>query len=357
MDTQPPGSSGRADDGPEADLYSVLGVPAEADLQQIRRAYRRRVRDSHPDRGGSAAQFQRVRHAFEVLGDDESRTAYDRSLRRRSAGGGDDDEDDRTGWGGYGRGTFTAGTRGSSAGAERTGGHRPSGAAHLPPVYVPDLSEPEPLSLTLTSQRVHGDLSPAGLGGLFSGGPSRRAQRSVEMVDRLVLSELPAARLFHDVSLAAPEVDRRGRPRVSRSAPRAELVLVCGDAIVVAAVVEVPAATASWDGRTLRAAGRAMTVPDVVDQARTLRATLTRRLAEAGREVALSIHGQVFLVSPDGSPMSPVVETLGSGTATPQATARAAKSVVAALAASERANHIDRHLLAALRDQLVRPDD
>lgn len=355
MDTQPPGSSGRDDHGPETDLYSVLGVPAEADLQQIRRAYRRRVRDSHPDRGGSAAQFQRVRRAFEVLGDDESRAAYDRSVRRGSAGD-DSDEDDRTDWGGYGRGTFTAGARGSSQGAERTGGHRPSGRAHLPPVYVPDLSVSEPLSLTLTSQRIHGDLSSGGFGGLFSAGASRRTRAAVELVDRMVLGELPTARLFHDVSLAAPATDRRGRPKVAKSAPRAELVVICGDALVVAAVVEVPSATASWDGARLRAGGRTMSLPDVGGQARELRRTLARRLAESGREVTLSVHGQVILTSPDGSPMSPVVETIGSAAAPPRAAGRAAKAMVAALAASQQAEVVDRHLMAALRDQLVRPD-
>ncbi|WP_435064423.1 ferredoxin Fer [Halobaculum sp. EA56] len=46
--------------------YEVLGVDADADDTEIERAYRRRVKEAHPDRGGSAAEFQRVREAYEA---------------------------------------------------------------------------------------------------------------------------------------------------------------------------------------------------------------------------------------------------------------------------------------------------
>ncbi|MXR40384.1 DnaJ domain-containing protein [Halobaculum sp. WSA2] len=46
--------------------YAVLGVEADADDTEIERAYRRRVKEAHPDRGGSAEEFQRVRAAYEA---------------------------------------------------------------------------------------------------------------------------------------------------------------------------------------------------------------------------------------------------------------------------------------------------
>ncbi|MDR8018121.1 J domain-containing protein [Nesterenkonia aerolata] len=377
MATQSRGPSDRSDDGghrhddhPErtGTLYDVLGISPAADAQQIRRAYRRRVRDSHPDLGGSSAQFQQVQHAFDVLNDESARADYDRSLREAGSespgAAGAAYRDDRSDWGGYGRGTFTAGARGSGQGTERTGDYRPSGMAHQPPVYRPELSDTVPLSLTLTSQRVHGEIAGGGLAGLFGGGSERRLQRMSHLLERHVLGELPAARLFQDVTLAVPQLDRKGRPKRSQSAPRAEQVVVCGDVLVVVGSVEVPATTASWDGRVLRSGGRSVTVPDVVAQARMLREVLLRRDDRADGRTddrtdghrPLSVHGQVVLLAPDGSLMSPVVETIGHGAAAPGAAARAMKNIVAALAASPQANVVDRHLLATLREQLVRPD-
>jgi hypothetical protein len=68
------GAGGRAGDaadaGPDvsaAAASEVLGVDADADAEEIRRAYRRRVKETHPDLGGSEAAFRRVRRAYERL--------------------------------------------------------------------------------------------------------------------------------------------------------------------------------------------------------------------------------------------------------------------------------------------------
>jgi len=59
------------------DLYGELGVPADADVAAIRKAYRRRALDVHPDHGGSPAQFAVVKRAVDVLSDPERRRKYD----------------------------------------------------------------------------------------------------------------------------------------------------------------------------------------------------------------------------------------------------------------------------------------
>lgn len=348
--TNPTGSS-------SSDFYSVLGVASDADQKTIRAAYRRRMRQTHPDQGGSAEEFHRVQEAWETLGSEESRSAYD-----RARGGGADpagltaEEDFGLNGGTYARGrTWTASASGTahSPSGRRGGTSKPSGAALKPPVYEPGLSSPEPLSLPLTSQRVHGEFASRGL---FGGGRTqRRHRRSIELLTKHVLDELPAARLFNDVHLDPVTADRKGRRRAPRGSERAEHVMVCGDALVVLGVQEVPASAASWDGRTLRAAGRAMTLPNLAAQARLLRETLTQRLAaEYGREPALTISHQMMLLSSDGSLLSPVVE--GSAGNAPLAAGRAVRRVLAELAVSERANVVDRHLLATLRDQLATPD-
>ena len=58
--------------------YDVLGVAADAGDEDLRRAYRLRLRATHPDTGGDAAAFVQVQRAWELVGTPESRAAYDR---------------------------------------------------------------------------------------------------------------------------------------------------------------------------------------------------------------------------------------------------------------------------------------
>ena len=44
--------------------FAELGVPVGASLEEVRRAYRRRVKEVHPDQGGDEAAFRRVREAY-----------------------------------------------------------------------------------------------------------------------------------------------------------------------------------------------------------------------------------------------------------------------------------------------------
>lgn len=58
--------------------YDILGVPRNAPPNEIRQAYLRLARETHPDKaGGSSEAFQRVTEAFEKLNDVASRKAYD----------------------------------------------------------------------------------------------------------------------------------------------------------------------------------------------------------------------------------------------------------------------------------------
>jgi curved DNA-binding protein CbpA len=60
-----------------ASPYEVLGVSPSVTDEELRRAYRRKLRQSHPDVGGSAASFHAVQVAWERIGSPESRAAYD----------------------------------------------------------------------------------------------------------------------------------------------------------------------------------------------------------------------------------------------------------------------------------------
>jgi curved DNA-binding protein CbpA len=47
--------------------YDVLLVAPDADEEEIERAYRERVKEAHPDQGGSVEEFRAVREAYETL--------------------------------------------------------------------------------------------------------------------------------------------------------------------------------------------------------------------------------------------------------------------------------------------------
>lgn len=64
---------------PKADLYAEVGVPRDADDKAIRRAYRRRAKQVHPDAGGTAEAFERLQFAHLVLTDQRRRAEYDRT--------------------------------------------------------------------------------------------------------------------------------------------------------------------------------------------------------------------------------------------------------------------------------------
>src|SRR5699024_7456175 len=49
-----------------------------ADDDALRKAYRLRLRETHPDTGGQAALFIQVQRAWELIGTPEARDAYDR---------------------------------------------------------------------------------------------------------------------------------------------------------------------------------------------------------------------------------------------------------------------------------------
>ena len=60
-----------------SDLYRVLGVGRGAAQDDLRRAYRRKAKTSHPDSGGSVGAFGEIATAYAVLSDPERRERYD----------------------------------------------------------------------------------------------------------------------------------------------------------------------------------------------------------------------------------------------------------------------------------------
>lgn len=73
------------------DYYEVLGVDKSANADEIKRAFRKKAVELHPDRGGDEEQFKELNEAYEVLKDGQKKAAYDQfghAAGAHQAGGG-----------------------------------------------------------------------------------------------------------------------------------------------------------------------------------------------------------------------------------------------------------------------------
>lgn len=58
--------------------YHILGVSNNAPFNEIKEAYRKKVKELHPDKeNGNAELFKKIKEAYEVLQNDEKRKRYD----------------------------------------------------------------------------------------------------------------------------------------------------------------------------------------------------------------------------------------------------------------------------------------
>ncbi|GAX24350.1 DnaJ homolog subfamily B member 11 [Fistulifera solaris] len=78
-----------------ADFYKLLGISRDATLKEIKKAYRQKSLEYHPDKNkeeGASERFAEINYAYEVLSDQEKRDIYNRhgeeGLKRHEQRGG-----------------------------------------------------------------------------------------------------------------------------------------------------------------------------------------------------------------------------------------------------------------------------
>src|SRR5262249_52400660 len=123
------------------DPYEVLGVPKDASSEAIKTAFRRLAKKLHPDANKqdkkAASKFAEINAAYEILGEDAKRKAFDRGEIDAEGkprfqgfegfGAGGDPRARGFGQGGFGQGgggfeSFTFGPEGFQRGTGRGGG-------------------------------------------------------------------------------------------------------------------------------------------------------------------------------------------------------------------------------------------
>jgi DnaJ-class molecular chaperone len=69
------------------DYYSTLGVSRTASADEIKKAFRKLASQHHPDKGGDTKKFQEIQAAYDTLGDEKKRAAYNNPQPQMPAGG------------------------------------------------------------------------------------------------------------------------------------------------------------------------------------------------------------------------------------------------------------------------------
>jgi len=117
------------------DYYEVLSVSRTATAEEIKKSFRAKARELHPDVNkapDAEAKFKEVAEAYEVLIDDEKRAAYDRFGHSAVSGAGAPGGFDFGGFGSFSdifEQFFTSATGSGRAGT--AGGRRPTRGSHL----------------------------------------------------------------------------------------------------------------------------------------------------------------------------------------------------------------------------------
>lgn len=292
--------------------YEILGVAPTASMEDIKVAYRKAARATHPDLGGSEEMFKEVQRAFQQLNDLATPLDHEQTFQTP---------------GNAPRAGFSA-----RPFDERLRKSPQQLKAQLPTEYVPPFSDMTFASLDrkLSEQRVHGEPRKRGL---FSN-RSRliREAQTINLLSKNVLNVLPAARMVN--GLRAP------------ASGHYDHVLFAGYRMAVINTMTLPEGYYSFDGNVLRH-GNKLTQPPQFSTA-----GLQRQFMQ------MNVVSFTLVISANGNHHEPVIEyhrnadpTLAS---TPNVLNAAGliRELKLFLGSGPSPNVVDRQALAQLREAM-----
>ncbi|MGJ9402305.1 J domain-containing protein [Arthrobacter sp. KK5.5] len=256
--------------GQERTHYEVLGISRTASVAEVKSAFRRAARATHPDHGGDVAEFRLVSLAYETLSDTAARAAYDRGYGGASAYRRPSSDD-------------AASYRGEPA---PTAGPAPQKtSATAPPRYVPAF-EPGTvpvLERAVAAQRIHGAPRKRGIFGAQA--RLAREARTVQLLSGNVLEVLPATRLVNGLHSPADN-------------GHLDHAVLAGYRLALVDSMLLPRGVYRWDGESLLRDGKGITPPRL--------APSVRRMQELFPE--LNVTGWTVIHAPDGNLHEPVID-------------------------------------------------
>lgn len=198
--------------------YEILGVASTASMEEIKVAYRRAARATHPDLGGSEDKFKEVQRAFQQINDAATPLSHEQTFQTP---------------GNAPRAGFSA-----KPFDERLRKSPQQPKAQLPTEYVPPFSVDsfDLLDPKICQQRIHGEPRKRGL---FSNRARLfREAQSINLLSKNLLNVLPAARLVNGLR--------------SPSSGYYDHVLFAGYRMAVINTMTLPDGYYSFDGHVLR---------------------------------------------------------------------------------------------------------
>ncbi len=242
--------------------HEILGVSRTASMEEIKVAYRRAARATHPDLGGSEDAFKEVQRAFQQLSDQQSDDSFERSFQAPGQAP---------------RAGFSARQYDERL---RTTPQQPK--AQLPTEYVPPLDDVNFTSLDSkrSAQRMHGEPRKRGL--FSSRSRLQREATTISLLSKNVLNVLPAARLVNGLR--------------SPNGGHYDHVLTAGYRMAVINTMTLPEGYYAFDGSVLRH-GNKMTQPPEIQISGMQRAFMQ-----------MNVAAYTLVLASNGNHHEPVIE-------------------------------------------------
>lgn len=248
--------------------YEVLGLTPSATTADVKTAFRRAARLTHPDHGGDAEEFRQVSLAYETLIHPDTRARYDKSYATTSA---------------YTSPGATSTPRSGAGFTASPSGKRATATDST--IYVPPFGSAESPALgpQTAAQKIHGGPRKRGIFGAQA--RMARESKTISLLSNQVLAALPSARMVN--GLHSPD----GRGYIDHA-------LLAGYRLALVDSMMLPNGVYRWDGASLLRDGKSIEPPKISPAVSRMQSLFPE----------LNVTGWTVILSPHGNLHEPVID-------------------------------------------------